>query len=54
MKVNYVILNWVSILDIALASDVEGDPMVFDTQEDAEKYAKESFAWNYKIVEVGD
>lgn len=51
---NFVILNWNSILDIALACDVEGDPMVFDAFEDAEKYAKESFAWNYKIVEIGD
>lgn len=50
----HVILNWNSILDIALARDVEGDPMVFDTFDDAEKYAKESFACNYKIVNVGD
>ncbi len=51
---NFVILNWNSILDIALACDVEGDTMVFDILEDAAKYAKESFAWNYKIVEIGD
>jgi len=51
---NYVILHWNSILDIALACDNEGDTMVFDTSKDAKKYAKESFAWNYKIVGIGD
>ncbi|MFH1897814.1 MAG: hypothetical protein ABH886_06200 [Candidatus Desantisbacteria bacterium] len=51
---NFVILNWNSISDIALACDETGSPLVFDIPEDAEKYAKESFAWNYEVVGIGD
>jgi len=49
-----VILNWNSISDISLALDENGEPILFDIPEDAEKYAKESFAWNYEVVGVGD
>ena len=29
----------------------EGTTMLFDTKEEAESYAKEKCAWDYKIVE---
>jgi hypothetical protein len=29
----------------------EGTSMLFDTSQEAESYAKEKCAWNYKIIE---
>lgn len=37
-------------VDIAINAD-DGHAIPFDTEEKAEKYAEEHYAWNYKVVE---
>ena len=36
---------------LQLEIDEEGEAMVFDTEQEAESYAKENCAWDYKIIE---
>ena len=36
---------------LILEIDEDGDVLVFDTAEEAEAYAQENCAWNYKIIE---
>lgn len=52
MNGKYVILNWNSIEDISLAYEESGEVMIFDEEKAAEHYAKENFAWNWKVVEI--
>ena len=46
----WIILNWSCPDDAAIVSNFVGIPRVFDTKEDAEKYAKEELNWNWKVV----
>jgi hypothetical protein len=36
--------------NLGLEMDEEGSTMLFDTEGEAESYAKENCAWDYKIV----
>jgi hypothetical protein len=51
----FIILEWNGILPrgyIGEALDETGELIVFDTEEEAEIWAKENCAFNYKIVEL--
>ncbi len=37
--------------NLGLEMDEEGSTLLFDTEQEAESYAKENCAWDYKIVE---
>ncbi len=34
-----------------LEKDEEGTPMLFDSEQEAESYAKGNCAWDYRIIE---
>lgn len=36
---------------LELEKEEEGTTMLFDTEQEAESYAKENCAWDFKIVE---
>ncbi len=36
--------------NLGLEIDEEGNTRLFDTEQEAESYAKENCAWDYKIV----
>lgn len=49
---NYIILNWNSLEDIAIAVDRKGNTIIFDSEAKANIYAIRNFAWNWKVVEI--
>ena len=46
----FVILNWLSVDDIALATNKEGKVITFDDYGEAHNYARDNFNFSWEIV----
>lgn len=50
----YIVISIQGCLpDLELEKDEEGATIFFDTKEEAEAYATENCAWDFKILEWG-
>jgi hypothetical protein len=48
----WIIINWSCPEDVAIVSNYVGMARLFDTKEEAEKYARENLNFNWKVVEL--
>lgn len=49
---NHLLLIWCDIFDISIALYENGTPIIFKSKKEAEKYASNELAFNWKIIEI--